>query len=237
MSYTYLQEQGEESSAECFSDIPVYALSRLSLTAGKSCCNANGTEFCRDSQSGMTCAHSTENRGKGLSIPSAEAFRARTSAQPEKARESKASEAAYGLNLQESLAKYDRATRSWKTRQCSLFEGLDECLETFPKWGTTLNGVCWEQTTAECVTRARGSGCSLMTPTASDGLRLKFKVSSLGGRNHSLGNLSEQLARVYRKKLSVKCVEILMGWPIGWTDLSPMETAKFRSWLQLHGIC
>ena len=57
MSFIFLQERGEKYSAECYSDIPVFALSRLSLTA--------------------------------------EAFRAKTSAQPEKARVSKASEAAY----------------------------------------------------------------------------------------------------------------------------------------------
>lgn len=30
-------------------------------------------------------------------------------------------------------------------------------------------------------------------------------------------------------------VEWLMGWPLGWTDLKPLETAKFREWLQQHG--
>jgi hypothetical protein len=29
--------------------------------------------------------------------------------------------------------------------------------------------------------------------------------------------------------------EWLMGWPIGWTDLKPLETAKFRQWLDQHG--
>jgi hypothetical protein len=28
--------------------------------------------------------------------------------------------------------------------------------------------------------------------------------------------------------------EWLMGWPIGWTDLKPLETAKFRQWLHSH---
>lgn len=29
--------------------------------------------------------------------------------------------------------------------------------------------------------------------------------------------------------------EWLMGWPIGWTDLQPLETGKFHQWLRLHG--
>jgi hypothetical protein len=33
MSYTFLQEQGEESSAGCFSDIEPFVRSRLNLTA------------------------------------------------------------------------------------------------------------------------------------------------------------------------------------------------------------
>ncbi len=27
----------------------------------------------------------------------------------------------------------------------------------------------------------------------------------------------------------------LMGWPIGWTDLKPLATDRFRRWLRLHG--
>lgn len=31
--------------------------------------------------------------------------------------------------------------------------------------------------------------------------------------------------------------EWMMGFPIGWTDLKPLETHKFRSWLQQHTDC
>ena len=30
-------------------------------------------------------------------------------------------------------------------------------------------------------------------------------------------------------------VEWLMGWPIGWTDLEPLATARFRRWSEQHG--
>jgi len=29
--------------------------------------------------------------------------------------------------------------------------------------------------------------------------------------------------------------ELLMGWPIGWTDLKPLGTDKSQQWLDLHG--
>ena len=32
-------------------------------------------------------------------------------------------------------------------------------------------------------------------------------------------------------------VEWLMGWPLGWTDLKPLETGKFQQWQQQHGNC
>jgi DNA (cytosine-5)-methyltransferase 1 len=30
-------------------------------------------------------------------------------------------------------------------------------------------------------------------------------------------------------------VEWLMGWPLEWTDLNPLETARFQAWLRSHG--
>jgi DNA (cytosine-5)-methyltransferase 1 len=36
-------------------------------------------------------------------------------------------------------------------------------------------------------------------------------------------------------KLNPMWVEWLMGWPLGWTDLKPLETDKYHLWLQQHG--
>lgn len=36
---------------------------------------------------------------------------------------------------------------------------------------------------------------------------------------------------------SPESFEYLMGWPIGWSDLAPLATDKYRSWLQRHGAC
>jgi len=35
-------------------------------------------------------------------------------------------------------------------------------------------------------------------------------------------------------QLNPPWVEWLMGWPIGWTDLKPLETAKFQQWPHSH---
>ena len=86
MSYTYLLESGEESSAECYSDIPAFVLSKSSLIAEKSSCNGNATESCPASQSGTMCEHLTANRGEEKSTASAEASPAKTSQRQAKER-------------------------------------------------------------------------------------------------------------------------------------------------------
>ena len=36
-------------------------------------------------------------------------------------------------------------------------------------------------------------------------------------------------------RLNPTWVEWLMGWPLGWTDLTPLEMDKFQEWQQQHG--
>jgi hypothetical protein len=235
MSYTFLQEQGEESSAESFSDIPQFVLSRLNLTAEKSYSKDSEMESCLSFQSGTMCEHSTATLGGGELISSAEDFHAKTCQLPARAQESTESEADYGRICGESLAKFDPVSYSWKTRQCLLFEDSGECLETFPQWGFTLGMELWEATPPVGAQMVNESGFSLMRPIASDGLRHKFKLQSLIRKGHQDGNLSEQLARVHQKKLTPLASEILMGWPETWTDLKPLEMVSVQSWQHSHG--
>jgi len=236
VSYTFLQEQGAESSAECFSDIPASVLSRLNLTAGKSCYNGNEMESCQSFQSGMTFELSTGTHGAGTLMWSAEDFHAKTSVSLEKVQESMENAAAYGDKCVESLAKYNPDSSSWRTRQCSLFEEEPELLAILPEWGSTHGSELWAESPPAFVWTERDSGYLLMRPTASDALRHKFTVKQLTRKGHQDGNLSEQLARVHRKKLTPNACEILMQWPETWTDLKPLETAKFQRWLDSHGI-
>ena len=158
MSYIYLQEQGGGSSAECFSGIPAYVLSKSSLIAEKSFYKDNETESCQSSQSGTMCEPLTASSGEEKLTSSAADSPVKTYLAQEKAQESKEREADCGPNLQESLARYDPATHLWRTRQCSLFEGLGECLETFPKSGMMQGGVLWELTMWEHPTSERECG-------------------------------------------------------------------------------
>lgn len=249
MSYTYLLESGEESSADCYSDIPVFVLSRLSLTAEKSSCNDSATESSQNSQSGTMCELSTANRGAEKSIAFAEASPAKTSQRQGKARASMEREAGYGESSRVLLARYDRDTRSWKTLQCSLFGDSDECLETFPRSGMMQNGLLWEQTMWARPTGESVSGYwrtpKYLTPKASDkgyaenqstfvkrnGDRTMNCYASLSSQvlQMSGGDTTQQTKSA---RLNPNWVEWLMGWPIGYTDSKQLAMDKFRSWQQ-----
>jgi hypothetical protein len=55
-------------------------------------------------------------------------------------------------------------------------------------------------------------------------------------RDRGKGNLGEQVSGLHNGgKLSPLWTEWLMGWPIGWTDLKPLETDKSHCAQQPHG--
>lgn len=190
------------------------------------------TDFSRLSRFGMTFRPSTEIRGADLLTWCQEVSRVKTSAQQEKAQESMAHEAGCGDTWHASLAKYDRDSRSWKTRQCSLLAGLDEYSETWPKWGMMRAGECWEQNTPAQFTADIEYGF-LPTPMLSDfnggGWRIKsprlqmtslkyFAHAKYANRNWKTSHLIPEF------------VEIIMRFPSGWTGLKPLETLKFQAW-------
>jgi hypothetical protein len=232
MSYTYLLEQGEESSAASFSDIPPSVLSRLNLTAEKSYSKDNETASCQSFQSGIMSQPSTENIGEEKSMSSQVGSRVKTLAL-ETVMElgSQESEADCGKKWQGSLAKYDLDTALWKTHQCLLFEDSTESLVIFPQWGIMLNGELWELAMSEGITNDYECGLSQTYPTPC------AKVTSPRGKAAQArkGNPMDTLPNVVGGVPHPHLSEWLMAWPIGWTDLKPLEMDKFHLWLQQHG--
>jgi hypothetical protein len=296
MSYTYLQEQGEVSSAASYSDIPASVLSKSSPTAGKCCSPDSGTESCPDSRSGTTSQHSTADRGEGESMSCAGDFHVRTSAPQERAQESPASDPVYGLRWPELYARYDRDTASWKTHPCLFGEDSISCSVTLPRWGTMRAGVLSALTTPEHLTSGTGYGywptirqtgagrggrgdliqairgnpnshyATWPTPDTCaggdgpsqfkrSGPRLATVVKYPTPRTRHLCGGSGSFATIKARvadgtitlqeaqalgsggQLNPPWVEWLMGWPIEWTDLKPLEMGRFRQWLRSHGVC
>jgi hypothetical protein len=80
------------------------------------------------------------------------------------------------------------------------------------------------------------------------GRTVKLYAGTVSGNAHARqangghGDLEEEVARDNPElianggQLNPTWVEWVMGWPLGWTDLELLETDKFLSWLQLHGV-
>jgi hypothetical protein len=113
--------------------------------------------------------------------------------------------------------------------------------KTLTVWGTLRNAGYSEQTppqwllevkqlrlpTTETASGSSRIGERVPTPMAND-------ARNNGGPGQQRRHMP-QLNCVVGGKLSPLWTEWLMGFPVGWTDLSALATHKFQQWLHLHG--
>lgn len=260
MSWHYSQALVEEFSALTCLDGDQCARLKSNRTAERSCFEGKKKKFYRRFLSGMTCEHLMANLGVALWMSSLEDSPVRTYPLPESAQESKGNARDCGQSSQESLAKFDPVSRSWRTAQLSLFGGSVEFSETWPKWGSTRNGECWAQPTHVGIAERRrsitialesGSSQKIVTPHGMsngqgqgggefDKAARKMPTPTVqdsannGGPSQSERN-TPPLNALVGGKLNPMWVEWLMGWPLGWTDLKPLETDRLQQWLSSHG--
>ena len=235
MSWHFLQEQEEASWAESSLDGAPCALLSLIPTADGCCSPASATDSCRDSRSGTMCRPSTEGRGGDTSMSSVGGSPAPTSRLPKTMhKESTEPPADYGVRCLELLARFDRNTSSWKTVQPLLFEELDGFSETWPDWGSMRDGECWEHATPDSITGESVSGF-LPTPRTSLHKQRWFYVRKIYKGNLEELPMVSGYEHLTGKAINPAWLEWMMGWVIGWADLKPLATDKFRSWLRWHG--
>ena len=146
-----------------------------------------------------------------------------------------------GERWQGLLARYNQDTRSWKTPQCSLLEDLTPYSETYPRWGTMRNGALYQQPILEQTIDESESGLlqsgRWATPDANMGKRGYQKPDNLHKTTHQITVNDLAMYRYGEKKLNPQLCEWLMGWPLEWTGLKPLEMDKFHKWQLLHGVC
>lgn len=251
----------EYSEATCWDGAPSAPLSVMP-TQHKFLRNDRTMEPSDLSRFGLTCAALTEDRGADLLTWFREDSRAKTSAWQDEAPALTENAAACGSTWRGSLARFDPASRSWRTVQPSLLEDLGESSVTWPRSGMTASGQCWELPTLVPPTSATGSGLWVPTPCATDAkpitggnlyvtetgtvrhMRPDGKSSNRGlaasaamwptARDWRSGKASQATHDRNSRPLSEQIggllnptwVEWLMGWPIGWTDLKPLETGR-----------
>lgn len=266
MSYIYLQEQGEVSSADSYSGIPQYARSKSKNIQGRSCCSDSETASCQNFPFGTTFAHLTANHGEDQLTFWQEDSPARTSVRRVKEQELPDHVRDSGKSMRELLTKYGLNLSLPKTHHCFELGDLELCSKIWPRWGIMQGGECWELGLS--VRHTSGTGCgSWPTPTTQDAknngspsqmrrhtkplnaavigspIRRKWGTPRCFMHKDALtdrgkGNLGEQVNEEHQQtepgQLSPFWVEWLMGWPVGWTDLKPLVTDKFRNVQRWH---
>jgi hypothetical protein len=206
------------------------------------------TAFSRLSRFGMTYKPLTADRGKELLTLYLADFHAKTLVQQEKGQELTASDQECGEKWRASFVKYDLNSSLWRTHQCSLLGDLEPFSETWPQWGLMRDGECWDMTNS-AVNIAENEFGLLPTPTKelfSHWSSAKSKISNNGVRKSGVKigsilwwEMTEQhlrLGGLEEKKMipDPSCGEIVMGWPMGWTELQPLEMDRFQQWQQQH---
>jgi len=222
------------------------------------------TKFSRLSRFGMTYAPLTASRGEELLMLYLAGFPAKTSVPQDTAQASPAVDQDSGLKWQGLLGKYDHATRLWKTAQCSLLADLEQCLEIWPRWGLMRDGVSYQQQTLVRHISENESGLLLPTPTTGGGGGERSAEREGTGNldfmartnkwptprlNDYKGGGQQMIRKDGKSRMDQLCfnveyqetgrlnptwVEWLMGWPLEWTELKPLETDKCQEWQQQH---
>src|SRR3990167_2428726 len=164
------------------------------------------------------------------SLPSSRAVSpARTSLSLAKGQASQGHGVVSGRTSTEPFLYYDPTTSSWKTYQRSFFEGWDEFSETFPKSGMMRSGKLYQP----IVLVLPMNGCehsSWPTPRASDTFDNRLKRESLVRTYRNRTDVDSpkrggvRPTEVSQAEFSIVPTEAfhewLMGYPIGWTDVS-----------------
>ena len=226
MSWLYSQALVEEYLEGISSDGEQSVQLSGSHTQQAYCAPDKMMVFSRLSRVGMTYKPLMESRGEELLTLFREDFRAKISAPQGKAQELMEIAAECGEKWGASFTKYDPDSCLWKTHQCSLLEDLEPFSETWPQWGLMLDGECWELRTLEQSTKETESGL-WPTPKAAPG------GGNSGGANSRRTAIKNGL--YIPSSINPNLYEWLMGWPLGWTDLKPLETDKSHFVQQLLG--
>ena len=217
---------GEESLQDICSGGELCVPLKSKITHAEFYCNGKLMDSYLDSLSGTTFVHSMENLGEEKSMLSQEVFHAKIFLPQEKAQDLMEKGQDSGEKWQGSFTKYSPDSCSWKTHQCSFLGDLDEFSETWPRWGSMRTGECYQLPMSEQNINETEYGL-WPTPTTPSG---GGNCGGSGAYKNAIKNGTH-----IPHSINPSLYEWLMGWPIGWTDLKPLETDKFHFALQQHG--
>lgn len=218
MSWLFSRALVEEYSQDTCSDGELSALLSGTPTPRAFCAPDRMTAFSRPSQFGMTFGPLTEDLGAELLTWFLEASRAKRSAPPPGA-----------LTMRKTFGR--KCGESWQMSlpgvslpRTSRKEQSTTRQTTLNRWVTKPKRYPYPRETWVLTTFGRDFGF-LHTPTATG--------------NYCAPSMQKwPSARNYKRAFGVvtpESHEWLMGWPIGWTALQPLETGKSQSLQPMRG--
>ena len=156
-------------------------------------------------------------------MSSAAAFLVRTSVpRPMTLRELMVKDPGYGASSPVSFAKYDPASRSWKTSLRSESADSNEFSETWPRSGLMRSGTAYRLPSLVPLIRGIGSGL-WPTPRKCSGKQSSGINRADFYRAMGFSQFSTTKGGANRSPpggpLNPAWIEWFMGYPIGWTDL------------------
>lgn len=223
---TYLRVLAAGCLPTCSLDTNASARSKSIRIASKSYQHGKKTASFPGFQFSVTSKNSTGARGKDWLTLLREGSHVRILQTLDQGQESQAHDLVCGRKWPAAFTKLDQKSFLWKTPQPWLIEDLEPSLETFPDWGMMHNGECFRL--APLVLHTHAKECSLW-PTPRSGDR-----DNCGGSNARKKAIQNGV--YVGRKQNPNLSEWLMGWPIDWTGLRPLEMDKFQQWLRSHGV-
>jgi hypothetical protein len=256
MSFIFSQAPAEASSLENCSGIDASAQSKSIRTRKESCSPGKKTARSRGSRSSATFAHLMLNPSEDVLTSFLAGFPVRTSAAPAIEQASRAPDPDSGKSSYGWFARLSPTKSEWKTPQISLLGDSESFSETWPRWGSMRDGVCYLLPTLAPTISVNASGSLLPTltvngnnnrpyPGKKSGYGLATAIALLptlttiglnGGSNSRRATAKRGEPPTHLGPLNPDWCEWFMGFPIGWTVSTALEMLKFHEWQQQHSI-
>ena len=243
MSWHFLRESEAASWEAASLDGAPSALSNLMPTVGACYSPASETGASTDSPSGTTFGPSMAGRGVEQLMLFPVDSRVRTSRPPAGVPASPALNNHSGVSSNASTARSDHDMRLSRTQARSELTDSTLFSRTLPAWGMMRNGAWWARTPLARRISAGVAGSSrpmpmLMTPLAKNhetGPAYEVKNPAATAFWNALRALQPPGTTTKNGGPWIAFREWMMGWPIGWTALEPLETDRWLEWLRWHG--
>ena len=135
------------------------------------------------------------------------------------------------------FAWYDQQSHGLKMSQASLLpDTAKSSSETWPSWGTMLNGECFQVPAKE--PRIAVTGSSALPTIGANEYRGTSSKRWRGSPDYHGAKMAEGMRTGPDDPAYLNpCFgDWVMGWVTGWSDLKPLGTDKFQSWLRQLGV-